>query len=42
MEQADEFAAQSISDKIFGFPKASRRYYLLNNMALTTLVQVIR
>ena len=41
MEQADEFARQNISDEIFGFPVASHRYYLLNNMVLTTLVQVI-
>ena len=42
MEQADEFAPQNIRDEIFGFPTASYHYYSLNNMALTTPVQVIR
>ena len=42
MEQADEYVPQNISNEIFGFPTASHCYYLLNNMALTTSVQVIR
>ena len=42
MEQADEFAPQKIRDEIFRFPTASYHYYLLNNMALNTPVQVIR
>ena len=42
MEQADEYVPQNIRNEIFGFPTASHCYYLLNNMAFTTPVQVIR
>ena len=38
IEQADEFAPQNISN--FWFPTASHCYYLLNNIAPTTPVQV--